>query len=409
MIFKYILYSVSHIKIGISRSDFPVRYDRTIYTLDDDTSHESHGFEFIVEEGKCCDQCGELIEQGSLVSVGSRDLFLSFPDATFSVLGKDIVHVQCYSSNGYPYFWKFENDRSYERHIVLLAVSFENAVSLRGFAHLSREKKLWLYRLFKAPEGVDLTNTQALRSIPDPGDEALKDVRQAFFGFNVCICGETPIDTKILVERNGGLVYSQWNSSVRYCILGKAGKTEYGQPTGARSKKYKDLKQKGNIVVVSPDFINAFADAFHKGIVTDTAHEYLRRKWRANIRKKAPKLKQLTRDDEELDTGSRKKRSREEFENDKPEDVPTAAAAASSSSSTAQPDSIDVMKKIEEGIVYVPPGRKALTHKQLEGLKDLPRAQIQAIAKRHNIKQTLSTEQLISEIKEAEAKESSAL
>jgi hypothetical protein len=67
-----------------------------------------------------------------------------------------------------------------------------------------------------------------------------------FEGMVFVVCGEFPIGSKEIadiIKEHGGLVLDKYEKRVNAILLGKDGVTAYGQPTGKKSKKYKDAKK----------------------------------------------------------------------------------------------------------------------------------------------------------------------
>jgi hypothetical protein len=64
--------------------------------------------------------------------------------------------------------------------------------------------------------------------------------------FVFVVCGDFPIGSKQIADKikeHGGVVSDKYEKRVNAILLGKDGVTAYGQPTGKKSKKYKDAKK----------------------------------------------------------------------------------------------------------------------------------------------------------------------
>eukprot|EP01034_Spumella_vulgaris_P042077 gene42077-52162_t len=111
-----------------------------------------------------------------------------------------------------------------------------------NFATLSREEKVqWL--------------TDAEQDI------SLADDKLPLEGFKFVVTGNFRNKDELLdlIASNGGSVSAAMTKACTHCLLGATGRTEYGQVTGAGSKKHKEAV-KGKCVMVTPEALKALIE-----------------------------------------------------------------------------------------------------------------------------------------------------
>ena len=88
-----------------------------------------------------------------------------------------------------------------------------------------------------------------------------------FTGLNFIVCGEFDHGSEFIkqqIKEFGGKTSDSYDKKVTTILLGKDGKTAYGQPTGSKSKKYKAAK-KAKKPVVDYDWILKKIENFQNG------------------------------------------------------------------------------------------------------------------------------------------------
>jgi len=195
--------------------------------------HETDSFGFVPEIKRInCDHCGGHITAGSLYSIGTRQVNIDAP-----IYGNwvDRVHIECCSYK-----------------TVEEALSGSDPSSYAGFSFLPEEEKIKFMKIAGAEIDLAKLNT-----------------KKVFDGVVCMVMGEFSGGRHSLrqkIEQNGAVVIEKLLKSTHltHIVLGSAGRTDYGQPTGAKSKMYKEAaKRRPKPIVVDIQFINA---AITKGL-----------------------------------------------------------------------------------------------------------------------------------------------
>ena len=191
-----------------------------------DSYHEGESTQFITSKTNWkCDECDKKFIIGDLISVGNRQFY---PDAPIYITGIDRVHYKCYVPDD------FEKDPK--------NALFCKIIEVDGYGALNQDDKTrWLKW-----QGMEVNDANL-----NYGDVA------ALKGMVFVVIGifDNKEAIRTLINKNGGGLSSTYTRDVTHCVLGKSGKSKYGQKTGKGSKIYKTLKKK-KIPILSVDELN---------------------------------------------------------------------------------------------------------------------------------------------------------
>jgi hypothetical protein len=229
--------------------------------------------------------------------------------------------------------------------------------------------------LEKIPGWAEVPEDEKLRLLSVAGVAPTPDLlnmKSVFTGMTCILAGEFPEAKEAMaakIEANGGKVINNVTKSVKitHVVLGADGRTQYGQPTGRRSKKYREaMKKKPKPTVVDYNFIQ---DAIKKGeniFGNDQEGE------------KGDEAEEDDDDAKALNDSKKRKRGKKGTEEGKEK--------------KAKKDDDDAEEEKEGG---EDGSDVSYDKKKLEVMK---RPQIQALCKKHGIKANTSTNQMIEEL-----------